>query len=135
MLSGNIGNEAKFADDYIFNAQALPSNTAAQSAAFLGGETQDSMEFVFVTPSGFTLANTQSLKIDLLGASSLTGAFSVINTPYNVTAGAAGITAAPGAELCRVVLPSNSPAALKAQLTTNAAIVGTITAYPVIKAR
>jgi len=132
-LSGNIsGSPAKFYDDYVFKAQALPNAAAITSAAVLGGQTQDAIEYVFEAIADIVLGSgvTKGLKIEVLASATANGTFAVVDTPLIVASAEAAKTLSAG-EFLRYAPTSNVGPYLQFRVTATGDLsASSINVYP-----
>lgn len=137
-LNGNIsGEKPHFYDDYVWKGEALPNATSKTSDAFLGGQTQNALEYVFKASSGAILLGSSgvgvvnsSLKIEVLASNAEAGDFEVVDTPLSIAAGTSK-SYAEGDVIAKVVPPSAAGPYLKFRATASGDLSGKkIDAYP-----
>lgn len=122
--SYTIGQEAKFDQDYIYKATALPNATNATSDMFKFGKSQSAVELVIVADT--EIVNAGAITIELLQDEAATGSFTTSKTLATIAAG----TQAVGAELVRYVSDKNTLQYCKVKITTvNNLATDTITGY------
>ena len=111
-------DKAKFGDDLMFDASALPNNTTLNSDVFQFGQSQISLGLTVVANTSIVIADTKILKIELLHDSEKDGSFASSVIIYDKTASGAE-TIALGTELVNYVPNEDVKQYCKLKVTTD----------------
>lgn len=133
-LSGSFTDEyAKFDPDYIYEEGALPNATDATSGVFKMGKTQGGVQLVVEADTTVSIANGESLKIEVLYDTSETGDYTDSVVIYDETASGAAITFEIDDAIIKYIATDDVESYNKLKITTSADESGDkINAYPTL---